>query len=113
MTRSFMKTINSLIAAGILASCLVPMPAEGQVYVDVGLAPPPEFIATATPVYYEGRPAYWWNGRWYFRDGARWGYWHDEPGYLHDWRGHHEPARVYYGRAGGGYRGGGGGFHRR
>jgi hypothetical protein len=75
--------------------------------------PPAEYIATAEPVYYEGHSSYWYNNRWYYRDGGgRWGYYHGEPGYLHDWRG--RPGwggRYHYGN--GGFRGGyhGGGYH--
>jgi hypothetical protein len=67
--------------------------------------PPPEYIATAEPVYYEGRPAYWWNNRWYYRNGPGWYYYHNEPAYLYGWRG--RPGwgggRYYYGH---GWRGG-------
>jgi len=105
MTRALVKLVSSVLSLGVLASCLMAAPADGQVYVEVAPpAPPAEFIATATPVYFEGRPAYWWNGRWYFRDGGRWGYYHDEPGYLRDYRGRQAPPRAYYGRGGGGYR---------
>jgi hypothetical protein len=67
--------------------------------------PPAEYIATAEPVYYEGHPAYWYGGRWYYRNGGVWGHYDAEPAYLRDWRG--RPgwgARYHYGN--GGFRGG-------
>lgn len=61
--------------------------------------PPPAYIATATPVYREGRPAYWYGGRWYARDGARWHAYREEPVYLREHRAHVAvPARPLYGR---------------
>jgi hypothetical protein len=44
--------------------------------------PPQAFVATTAPVYYQGRPAYWYNERWYYRTGGGWGYYRVEPGYL-------------------------------
>jgi hypothetical protein len=101
MTNAFVKTLQGLLCAAAIAACVFAAGARAQVHVE----PPPEVIATLSPVYFEGRPAYWWGGRWYYRNGSAWGYYHDEPGYLRDWRGHHEPARAYYGRGHfGGYR---------
>jgi hypothetical protein len=97
--------VKRLWVAVVAGACLfAAVPAFAQVEIVVG--PPADFIATAEPVYFEGRPAYWWGGRWYFRDGPGWHYYHDEPAYLRGWRGQHPyPGRVYYGRAhGGGYR---------
>jgi hypothetical protein len=36
--------------------------------------PPDAYIATTEPVYFEGHAAYWYGGRWFYRDGARWGH---------------------------------------
>jgi hypothetical protein len=68
------------------------------------VVPPPEYIATAQPVYYEGHASYWYGGRWYYRNGGGWGHYAGEPAYLRGWRG--RPgwgARYHYGN---GYRGG-------
>ena len=92
MKRSFM----TMLAGVALASCLAAVPARAEVVVEV--FPPAAFIATATPVYFEGHAAYWWGNRWYYRDGAAWRFYHDEPGYLRDWRGHHPFVRRYYER---------------
>jgi hypothetical protein len=102
MKRNLMTALKGLACAGVITSCLVSARAFAQVEVVI---PPPAFIATATPVYFEGRPAYWWGGRWYFRDGGAWRFYHDEPAYLREWRGRREPERHFYGRAHwGGYR---------
>jgi hypothetical protein len=58
-------------------------------YDDVGVEadyPSAEFVATASPVYYEGRPAYYYGNRWYYRDGNRWGAYRSEPAYLGAYR---------------------------
>jgi hypothetical protein len=63
--------------------------------------PPPGFIATTAPVYYEGRPAYFYNDRWYFRSGGGWGYYRSEPHYLYNQRTVYGPAAHAYVRGGG------------
>jgi hypothetical protein len=79
----------------LFASCV---PAVG-VYEEDGY-PPAEFIATATPVYYEGYPSYYYGGRWYRREGVGWHLYREEPAYLRDYRAVHAaaPIRTYYGR---------------
>jgi hypothetical protein len=59
----------------------------GGCYGEVDEGPPPQYVASNAPVYYEGRPAYWYGNRWYYRDGGRWGYYRSEPRYLHEYRG--------------------------
>ena len=67
--------------------------------------PPDGYVATATPIYFEGHAAYWYGDRWYWRDGGRWHGYREEPTYLRDARVRSPPVRQYYGRAhGGGYR---------
>jgi hypothetical protein len=66
----------ALVTAGT-AGCYGEVDEEG---------PPPGFVATASPVYYEGHPAYWYGNRWYYRDGAGWGAYRSEPGYLRNYR---------------------------
>jgi hypothetical protein len=65
------------------------MPAGAQ-----WVPPPPEYIATTEPVYYEGHPAYWYNNHWYWRDehGA-WNHYDREPPQLADRRAHFPPSR--------------------
>ncbi len=56
-------------------------------YYDDGY-PPAAYIATATPVYYQGYPSYYYGNRWYYRYNNGWRSWHDEPAYLRDYRVH-------------------------
>jgi hypothetical protein len=56
--------------------------------------PPPEYIATTDPVYYEGHATYWYAGHWNWRDprGA-WNHYDHEPPSLADRRSHAPPVR--------------------
>ena len=74
----------------------------------VVVEPSDEYIATVAPVYYEGRPVYYYNNYWYYRDHGRWRYYRTEPGYLRDHRAHWGDRGGYggYGRGGGYVRGG-------
>lgn len=95
-----MKTMTMLrlaltLAGGILiAGCGVEVGPEYPVgYYDY---PPDGYIATTEPVYFEGRPAYWYGNRWYYRDGGRWSYYHSEPRELYGRRvPAAPPQRVY------------------
>jgi hypothetical protein len=108
MTKNIFASLKGAACAFAFAATLVATAAQAQIVVEF---PPPEFVATATPVYFEGHAAYWSGGRWYYRDGPGWHAYHDEPGYLHNWRsGHPVVERRYYegrpayGRGGGGRR---------
>jgi hypothetical protein len=68
---------------------------SGGVGVTVGVYPPAAYIATATPEYYEGRPAYYYNNSWYYRDHGRWSYYRHEPVYLRGRRDHWVERRVH------------------
>ena len=57
-----------------------------EVIAEPAYYPPPAFVASTAPVYYQGRPAYYYNDRWYFRSGGGWGYYRSEPGYLYQRR---------------------------
>lgn len=108
MTRSLLTTLKGALSIGAIAgSLLCVAPAQAQVTVVVG--PPPDFVATTDPVYYDGHADYWYNDQWYYYDGGAWQVYATEPGYLMDWRGHNAFGHHYYGRghAGGYYRGGG------
>lgn len=50
--------------------------------------PPADYIATATPEYYEGRAVYYYHSQWFYRDGRHWRYYRAEPGYLRERRAH-------------------------
>lgn len=77
-------------AAGILAAAvLVGAPAAAQ-----WEPPPPEYIASTEPVYYEGHAAYWYNNHWYWRDDhGGWQHYDHEPPFLADRRAHFPPGR--------------------
>lgn len=63
--------------------------------------PPPEYVATTEPVYYEGHAAYWYNNHWYWQDehGA-WNHYDQEPAFLADRRMHSPPDRRDFERGG-------------
>jgi hypothetical protein len=88
--------LRGALCAGAVAACLASTPAAAQIRVEV--FPPSWFIATARPVYYEGRPAYWYGNRWYYRDGRNWHSYREEPSYLREHRGRRHDQRQYYGR---------------
>lgn len=59
--------------------------------------PPPEVIATLSPVYFEGHAAYWYHDHWHYRDArGGWGYYHDEPAFLRDRRFARPADRHFY-----------------
>ena len=97
-----MKNILTLVAVSAALSIMSPSVASAQVVVDF---PPPEVVATLTPVYYEGHAAYWWHDHWHYRDArGHWTHYDAEPQVLHDHRyGGHAYDRHYYA----------GGYHRR
>jgi hypothetical protein len=58
--------------------------------------PPPAFLVSATPVYFEGHPTFFYNERWYFRTPAGWAFYRSEPAYLYKYRASHaKPANLY------------------
>jgi hypothetical protein len=98
MSRVVLSLGRTLVLLAFVGTgCVTPVGVSGDVAVDVG--PPPDVLATLTPVYYNGVPAYWWGGQWYYRNGGSWSYYRTEPGYLHDYRARVVPGRTYPGRA--------------
>ena len=92
MTRMSTK----ILPAVLIASCLGAVPASAGVRITVVL-PPPEFIATETPVYYEGRPVYLYRGQWFYREGREWRHYRGEPSHLREYREGHRMEPHYYG----------------
>lgn len=80
-----------VVGAGALTGCY----AEPAYYPAGDGYPPSAYIATAAPVYYGGRPAYWYGNRWYYREGANWSYYRNEPPYLAARRGYAAPRYSY------------------
>jgi len=97
MTRTLVKVLQGALCVGAIAMCLASTPAQAQVVVRI--FPPAPFIATSSPVYYEGHAAYWYQNRWYYRHGGCWEFYQSEPAHLREYRGRHEPVRQMYGRA--------------
>jgi hypothetical protein len=88
-SRTLANGLAVFSGAGMLAAVLfTSAPASAQ-----WEPPPPEYIATTEPVYYEGHPAYWYNGHWYWRDEHGWNHYDQEPAFLADRRAHFPPAR--------------------
>jgi hypothetical protein len=87
--------LTTVASAGLAAATmLTPSVADAQeVYVNVV---PPQYIAQTEPVYYGGRPHYYYNGYWMYRDGNAWRYYRQEPGYFRDWRGRYPNGRWGY-----------------
>lgn len=115
---SFSKVFAALGVVTCIGLSASPEASAQQVVV----YPDDAYVAVAQPVYYNGVANYWYRDRWYYRNGANWGwYGGGEPGYLRGYRYHNWPGGVYhpgyhYGAGyGGGYHGGGGfhggGFH--
>jgi hypothetical protein len=51
--------------------------ADPPIYIEVDVAPPS--IESYPQTVYEGRPVYYYEGRWYERRGPRWVYYREEP----------------------------------
>jgi hypothetical protein len=52
--------------------------------------PPAEYVATASPVYYNGYAHYYYGGRWYYRNGGAWNRYNGD-----HFNGYHYNAPVY------------------
>ena len=86
-----------LLTLPLGAAFAIGAPGDAQAQEVYIAPPPPAYIATVQPEYYEGHPVYFYNGNWHYRDGAgHWAYYHGEPAYLHDRRGHWEEHRRYH-----------------
>jgi hypothetical protein len=88
-------------AAAVAVGCDVGVEADypAGYYADY---PPDDYVATTEPVYYEGYPAYWYGGFWYYRGpGGRWNHYDREPSALYNRRLRSPPVRRGYERSGG------------
>lgn len=89
--------MNRIALIGAIAATMLVAPVVSAQGYDG--PPPPEVIATLTPVYHEGHAAYWYHGFWHYRDArGGWAYYHTEPTYFRDYRGSHAFERHHYGR---------------
>jgi hypothetical protein len=71
-------------AVGSTGGCALHAHPEPVGYVEVTSAP--AGIETYPSTYYDGRPVYLYQDRWYYRDGRRWGYYRQEPPVLYEHR---------------------------
>jgi hypothetical protein len=69
------------IAACSVTGCYAHVDPEPVGYVEVTAAPVD--IETYPSVVYGGQPVYFYGDHWWYRDGGRWTYYHDEPAELH------------------------------
>jgi hypothetical protein len=76
--RGIRRALFVVTLAGALAGCYA------EVY-DADY-PPATYVSTAEPVYYEGRPVYWYHDHWYYRDARGWRHYGNEPASLHEHR---------------------------
>lgn len=90
------KQLISAAFAGCLALTGFSSPASADpVFVEIDIAPPR--IEDYPHTVYEGRPVYYYEGRWYERRGPRWVYYREEPRPLvvyrssPEYRRHHAP----------------------
>lgn len=89
----------AILFSAFAALAVVPNDARAQEVVVEVEAPPPAYIATATPVYHEGHAAYWYNGHWHYRGAnGRWMYYRAEPTYLRQQRDRVVVQRYHYRR---------------
>jgi hypothetical protein len=67
------------------------------------------YVSAAPPVYYEGRPVYWYRNHWYYREGRGWRHYPNEPVVLYQrrvarrppppgWRASPPPPPTYWHR---------------
>lgn len=74
--------MNKQLIAAALAGCLglaasSTASADPPLYIEIESAPP--HIEEHPHTVYEGRPVYYYEGRWYERRGPRWVYYREEP----------------------------------
>lgn len=88
-----MTSISKAVILAIALAIALGSSTEARAQIVVTIAPPAAYIATSQPEYFEGRPVYYYNNSWYYRDHGRWSYYRREPVYLRDRRAHWAPAR--------------------
>jgi hypothetical protein len=90
MNQKLKRTLVVLALGNALAGCYAGVAYDTD-YPSAG------YVSSAEPVYYEGRPVYWYHDRWYYRDGRGWRHYDREPVFLHERR--TESARRHEWRA--------------
>jgi len=78
----WLECVRNLLAAGAIALGTASCYAYAEpAYVEARYVP--DYVYSYPSVYYEGRPVYLIDGRWYFDRGGRWVYYRDEPDVLY------------------------------
>ena len=83
--------VLSLAAGSLLVGCAGSTSASARVGVMYGydvvyVDPPPAYVYQYAPVYYRSYPAYWVDGRWYYRSPHGWVVFRQEPTLLRGYR---------------------------
>ena len=78
MNRSNSSVLRALLVTLPLAGSAAVLE-SGEASAQDSRSPPAAFIATTSPAYFDGRPVYWWDGFWFYRDDHRWNFYRDEP----------------------------------
>ncbi len=97
------RILFPIVACAALTAC-----AAGTTWptVQVTSAPAPSYyvdteapigIEAAPQVFYEGRPTYYYQDHWYYRDGQQWRYYRDEPSGLAEHRVRFQEQPYYEG----------------
>lgn len=94
MNRTLLTMSKGVLLSGAITMGLFAAPAQAQI--EVTIYPSAAFRATTRPVYYENRASYFYQGRWYYRDGGSWRVYRDEPRFLRESRVQRVPVRKHY-----------------
>jgi hypothetical protein len=81
------RTLSKLLFAAVLPLAAVTsyVPEAHAQAIVVGY-PPATYVASYSPVYYNGYAHYYYGNRWWYRDHVGWHNWATEPGYLGGYR---------------------------
>jgi len=79
------KFLGIVLPLGALLAVVAPSATAHAQYAP----PPPGYVASYEPVYYNGYAHYYYGNHWYYRDHAgAWQYYNHEPAYFGAYRGH-------------------------
>jgi hypothetical protein len=77
------RTYARIAGLAAIASLVLTTSCYGEVDAEPAYYPPPSYVATSDPVFYDGHAVYWYGGHWAYRDGGgRWNYYRHEPAFL-------------------------------
>ena len=96
MNRTTLKGFAILSAVGALAAVSL----AGSSATAQWAPPPPEYVASTEPVYYEGHAAYWYGNQWSWREHGAWNHYDHEPARLAEHRARSAPVRRSWSHGG-------------